>query len=374
MEGKSAKLVPGSLKLSLGYVSDAQSSRALLPVPGSTAKVPASQQVRGCYLPNVQISYKGSYPIVFAALNADNQLVDPKAFQGSLGMANSIPTVILAEAQEIYHDSDAQGNTTHTVRAVSAAEAGSVFDQRPNPGAFSLSFPNEQAVGITCLGDIFKQRQIAADPTDLLQTSLNGDYPITPLSSFRISSLPNADPSHPPFTQLVSIAFYDWVRRAGTNINITSLLTALKNPLQYSGNGPQIHMFQVQPDGTVSYTVATMPQVNRCVSQNQWRAISGLGFDCPSANGKSVDCFDLQLTNFVYQEGRIKGGKHGGEPLPNPGVLTTNPAGAVATAPTLLENTAWPYQSFSTNTGTPVVRPTYNKEGIAVDLAFRLRN
>jgi hypothetical protein len=374
MEGKSANLVPGSLKLSLGYVAGAQSSRALLPVPVSTAQVPASEQVSGCYLPNVKIFYKGSYPIVFAALNADSQLVDAKEFQSTLGIANSIPTIIRAEAQETYHDSDFQGDATHTVRVASAAEASSIYDQRPNPGAFCLSFPYVPAVGITTFGDIFKQRQIAMDPTDLLQTSLNGDYPTSPLSNFRISNLPAADPGHPPFTNLVSIAFYDWVRRAGTNVNITSLLKCLTDPLDFSHTGPQIHMFQIRPDGSVNYSVKSMPQVNMGVSQNQWRAISGLGFDCLSPDGKSGNCFDLQLTNFVYQEGRIRGGKHGGEPLPNPGVLTTNPLAAVANPPTLLENTTWPYQSFTTNSGTPVVRPTYNNEGIAVDLAFRLRN
>ncbi len=374
MEGNYAQLVPGSLKLTLGYVPNSQSSRAAVPMPSGVAQLSASQQSGGFYMPNVAVFYKNKYPLVFGALCADATLVEAKSFQQNLGINGSIPTVVLVQAQEIYHDKDIHGEATHTVSIASAAEAGAIIDRRPNPGSLTLTFLNGPISQVQTLGDIFKESQIASDPTDLLQTPLQGDYPDTPLSPFSISLIPAASPTHPQFDSLVSVGFYDWLRRAGTNLNLTQLMNVLTTPLPYSGNGPQVLCFDVQTDGTIKCTNRAATQTNLCVSQRQWAAISGLGLD--SAQVKNINTtlyYDLQITDFTYQPGRINGGKHGGEPLSYPGIMKANPNAANNVVQTLLENSQLMYRSFLTNSGSNYVRPTYNTPGIAFDFTFRLR-
>jgi hypothetical protein len=374
MEGNYARLVPGSLKLTLGYVPNSQSSRAPVPQPLSVAQLNSSQQMNGFYMPNVTVFYKNKYPFVFAALGTDANLVEVKSFLDDLGVVNSIPTVVKVQAQEIYHDQDVHGPSTHTVSIASAAEAGSIIDRRPNPGALTLTFLNGPVTEMQTLGDIFRQGQIASDPTDVFQTPLTGDYPETPLSQFSISILPGASPTHPQFNYLVSVGFYDWLRRAGTSLNISQLMTLLTTPLNYSGSGPQIHSFEPQADGSFKYSVRSATQTNLTVSQHQWSAISGLGLDSTlRKNVNTTIYYDLQLTDFTYQPGRINGGKHGGEPLSYPGVMKSNPNAGNTTVQTMLENSQWMYRSFSTNSGSDVVRPTYNSSGISFDFAFRLR-
>jgi hypothetical protein len=374
MEGKYAQLVPGSLRLSLGYVPNSQSSRAALLQPVSAAQVSSSQQMNGCYMPNVTVFYKNKYPVVFAALEANANLVEVKSFQADLGINNAVPTVVKVQAQEIYHDTDVHGPGTHTVSIASAAEAGSIIDRRPNPGALTLTFLNGPVAEIQTLGDIFKQGQIATDPTDLLQSPLRGDYPDTPLSQFSIGSLQGVSPTHPQFNNLISVGFYDWLRRSGTNLNIAQVMSILTTPLNYSGGGPQVHFFEVQTDGTIKYTVQSASQTNLAISQDQWGAISGLGLDSAAKKNMNITLYyDLQLTDFTYQPGRINGGKHGGEPLSYPGVMKPNPNAGNSLVQTLLENSQWMYRSFLTNSGADSVRPTYNSSGIAFDFTFRLR-
>jgi hypothetical protein len=374
MEGKYAELVPGSLKLSLGYVPNSQSSRAAVLQPLSVSQVSSNQQLNGFYMPNVSVFYKNKYPVVFAALGADANLVEAKSFQVDLGVAASVPTVVKVQAQEVYHDNDVHGPATHTVSIAAAAEAGSIIDRRPHPGALTLTFLNGPITEIQTLGDIFKQGQIASDPTDLLQTPLNGDYPDSPLSPFSISLLPGASPTHPQFSNLISVGFYDWLRRAGPNLNISQLMSILTTPLNYSGNGPQVHFFEVQTDGSIKYTVQSASLANLVISQHQWGAISGLGLDSAAKkNMNSTIYYDLQLTDFTYQPGRINGGKHGGEPLSYPGLMKPNPNAKNSLVQTLLENSQWMYRSFLTNSGADSVRPTYNNSGIAFDFTFRLR-
>ncbi len=373
LEGGKAQLVPGSLQLSLGFVQNSQTSRAPLPQPISAASVPHAQQWNSYYLPNVQIMYKGKNPIVFAALGADADLADFKTFSQAINVSNATPTVIQAVAQEKYNNPEfANTDASHVVTVRAAAEAGAIIDQLPNPGQFTLTFQNGPLTQITTLGDIFNQSQMATDPTDVLQSPSAGDYPETPLSSFSVVTVPGQSKTHPQFTYLISVAFYDWLRRAGSNVNVTQLMQTLGKPLNYSGNGGQTIAFQVQPNGSIKSTVNSFAQTNLCVSQNQWRAISGLGLNTALTSNPAVRYYDLQLTDFVYQEGRIKGGMHAGEPLPIPGILKANPNGKTTTIQTMWENTTWSYQSFQTASGS-VLRPTYQNPGAAVDLTFRLR-
>jgi hypothetical protein len=102
------------------------------------------------------------------------------------------------------------------------------------------------------------------------------------------------------------------------------------------------------------------------VSNNQYRALSGLGL--VSKNGNS---YDLQITDYGRLPGRKNGGIHAGEPLNVPGMMGSNPASASYVAGGMYENTTWSYQEYLTGSG---VRPTYNSEGIASDFTIRMRH
>jgi hypothetical protein len=326
-------------------------------------------------LPNVPIYYKNNNVMVFSALASDTTLVDTKTFQttypGSSPPAGvtPIPSVVLCQADQLFQGDGTSGNNaTRKIHATSAALCSCITDQRPNPGSFTVTFLNGPIPEITSFGTLFDVDQIGSDPTDYLQTPLGGDYPQVSLSPLTLPStlFPSGlNGGHPQFTYLLSVAFYDWVRRAGEVVNVQNLVNTLNAPLT-AMNGPQIHNFQMMPDGTIQYTSYVAPQQNYSVSNNQWRALSGEGF--ASTNGNQ---YDLQITNFVYQSGRMYGGKHGGEPLDNPGKLIANPHPfGVSMATAIFENSSWNYQSFLAGPNN-VTRPTYQSEGIACDFTFR---
>jgi len=375
MSGSQTTLLPGSLNLTLGYVPSVYTSRAPVPQPTSAAQIPATQQAYSYYLPNVAIYYKNKNAMVFSALASDTTLVDTKTFQtafpgGSPPAAiTPVPTVVLCQADQQYLGDGPSGNpTTRVIHATSAALCSCITDQRPNPGSFTITFLNGSIPEIISLGTLFNVDQIGSDPTDYLQTPLGGDYPQVALSPLVLPAtlFPSGlNGGHPRFTYLLSVAFYDWVRRAGDVVNVQNLVNTLNTPLA-SGNAPQIHNFQMMPDGTIRYTTYPAPQQNYSVSNNQWRALSGQGF--ASNNGNQ---YDLQITNFVFQEGRMYGGKHGGEPLDSPGQLTINPnPWVVSPATAIFENSTLPYQSFLPGQNN-VTRPTYQSEGVACDFTFR---
>ena len=107
---------------------------------------------------------------------------------------------------------------------------------------------------------------------------------------------------------------------------------------------------------------------NNGVSQNQPRAISGLGWLC---SVDPFDSYDLQIIDYVRTPGRIHGGKHAGQPLDySPGALAANPNPTPSPFPNLFENPALQYQAFINGSD---VRSTYDHEGVAVDFTIRLR-
>jgi len=103
-----------------------------------------------------------------------------------------------------------------------------------------------------------------------------------------------------------------------------------------------------------------------CVSNNQYRAVSGLGIVSSNQNS-----YDLQITDYGHLPGRTNGGLHAGQPLDSPGITGMNPNAGSYVSGSMFENTTWPYEEFLQGSG---IRPTYNKEGIAVDFTVRQRH
>jgi hypothetical protein len=368
--GQASSLVAGSLKLTLGYV-DNLGSRTPVPQPQNMAGLTSSdQQTQGFYASDMAISYTTSntgatFPFVFAALGPGSRLVDSRAFQSSLqGLAYSTPTVIKVDADEVYVQNTGGRRTVH---ATAAAVAGTIVDQRPYPGAFTITFPDGPVPEIVQFAALINNAQLQGDPADFMQTPTSGDYPQTALSQYSMSFLPDADSAHPQFEHVLSVALYDWLRRGGTNINVQSLITTIQTPMQFTGSGGQIQMFHLTSSGNVTNDSASWGQTDLGVSNKQYRATSGLGI--VSANKNS---YDLQITDNGRIPGRTNGGLHAGEPLNNPGNNGTNPNSGSYVPGGMFENTTWSYLEYLT--GSNAVRPTYNKEGIAVDFTIRMRH
>lgn len=369
---ENSSLVAGSLHMSVGYLNGL-GTRTPVPAPQSVAALSSSQQSQGFYVANTLINYTTTQsgltsqqmplvtPFVFAALGPDTTLVDFREFQASIGgLPYSTPTVIKLEADELSSD----GVLNHTVHAVAAALCGTVVDQRPYPGAFTLTLTDGPVPEISQLTDLFNNIQIQSDPTDIMQTPLTGDYPQTGLSNYAMPFLSTPDPYHPKLENVISVVFYDWIRRAGTNVNVQSLVSAVQSPMNFGAGGAQQQRFHITASGTVVNDSIPWGKTNCTVSNNQFRAISGLGID-----SSDQSMYDIQITDFVRLPGRSKGGLHAGEPLNVPGQMGSNSAPYIGS--TMFENTTWPYQEYLLGSG---IRPTYNSDGISVDFTVRMRH
>jgi hypothetical protein len=105
------------------------------------------------------------------------------------------------------------------------------------------------------------------------------------------------------------------------------------------------------------FPIAPLP-----VSHKQYRALTGI------AVREDKKYYDLVVKDYVAQPGRINGGIHAGEPLP----FVPSADDAEPPSPTIAEDSSL-IQRFPTNTGSDIGRPTFNTDGIAVEIRFRKR-
>jgi hypothetical protein len=370
----SSELIPGSLKLTLGYGSDL-STNTVTPQPTSTSKVDWTQQKNGYYLPDLNVPYDG-HDFVFAAAGQDTKLVDFKLFATNpkSKLPYSFPTVLKCEADHKFVGSNARGQAgTYTIHAVSCALPGTLVDPRPAPGAFTVSFPGGLPPGLIHFGDLFTNAQIATAPVDALETPPSGDYPASLLVSMSMPNSNIADPQHPPVGHVLSLAYYNWLKRAGATVNVATVMDMMRQSFDNSlGATPQTHEYQMNPEGNLTYFVVAGIGSNMPVSQKQWRAPSGFAYDLGTKAG--VPNFDLQLTDYVYQEGRLLGGLHAGEPLDGQSTTSANAPPVSNSSGSYYENPVLPYSTFLIGPPTGAERPTYRATGIAVDVTLRPRS
>lgn len=298
------------------------------------------------------------------------------------GMPYVIPTVVRCEAVHQYDDKDERGQPVkRKVHAVAAALPADNVDIRPAAGALAISFTEGPIPGIDKPQDIFKNAQVTNSPADMVQSPLPDDYPAAALSNVQ---LPEMGEKHPMFEKLLSLSLYDWVRRCGHRLNVQALLSMFQTPFGTELGGPQVHAYQMNADGNLSYDVYPCDsQMTITVSNKQWRGTTGLAYH--ASNGRF---YDVYIRDFVYQPGRTLGGLHAGQPMAN-----QIPAGASVSTSTiaLLQGVlngpaAWAQESDPTGqeiedngTGSAPspgsgLRPTYcDKRGVAVDIKFRAR-
>lgn len=359
--GKNA-LVPGSMKLTLGCVKGL-TTNTKIPSPSTYSDLLPDQQRNQFYKAYTNAKYS-QFDFIFAGIGNATKLVDGSKFEAQPdGLPYFIPTIIKCEADQAYNTGyGAERTAVRKVHAIASAMPGSSTDSRPAPGILSIAFPQEKMLKAGSLYSIITDSQISKPPADFSKSPRDGDYPPSPLSNLHLPVFDTNYPDHPPFGHWVRLGLYDWIRRGGPNVNIDSLFRAVKQTLNDIPKGKAAH-FQFKTDGTIERIIRDVPVTPVYpASHNQVYTITGLISDSNKFE------YDITLRDFVRQPGRIKGGIHAGEPFP----FENLPATPASTS-TNLEEDPDTFAKFPLGTGADVVRPTYLKNGIAVELRFRRR-
>lgn len=363
ISGKST-YTPGTMKLTLGVLTLGVATNIPVPQPTAAAPVNASQQTVGKYLSETNIGYKGR-SFVFASVGANSCLVDPTKFTTSLALPTQVPAVVRVDVDELitsqYHPN---GDLVHNT---ACGEPGSVYDPKPAPGAFSISFPDGPLPEIQKPSDILNNPSLQKSAVTL-KTPVGGDYPNSPTTT-TMGPFTWMLAGTPMVTDVYRAQFYDWVRRAGTKANITSVEGMLSLPFAQSNatkdwvsqfvqggpqvditqltNGPQIpwgimHVYRFNQDGTVAYNggekLTPWPLQSASESQMYGESLSAFQTKSPSAqlaftnvtvnikgqkfqhggnsgNVNFTNQIDVYCRDECRQYGTQLGGWHGGEPL-----------------------------------------------------------
>lgn len=450
--------IADSLKLELGCLEGGAATGIPLPNPQSKAAVTSSQRAGDFYKSYVNIPYLDTN-FVFGGIGSSIKIVDRKAWRTTIpGLAYQFPTIVRAEATQ--NIKDLHSATGYNTQAVACAQPATVHDPLPAPGALSISFPDGRVPEIQRPEDCYLNANLSAaeeDPMDLL-TSKNGDYPIDGGSHMQNKTWPLDDSnSMRPTGDVWKVGLHDWFRRAATKANIDSCVNMQKQMLDMpspstvtwlapiSMGGPYlnlgkipggiIHIFKFNPDGTVHYRSKQLtPYPLYCASHEQMYGESmiairnsAIGTQTIVVNNKGPNppddtvvltkTWDAYIRDEVRNPGRIKGGKHAGEPLNKPVVAfggkkkeqnniayTTYGAGSGAvghghghghgkgkgkgaTGPTGNGDKGWPpliapQSDFGELSNPPATvvnpmpsgsgkRPFYESTGTAVDIRFR---
>lgn len=369
--GEATTLVPGSLKLTLGCIEDLPTNTDV-PRPYKFAAINQNAQYNGKYVAYRDVPYNNR-SFVFAGIGPSTALVDHKSFKTSVTSAPYvIPAIVKCEADQRFTENNLSGGPAkqRTLHAVACAQPGAREDRSPFFGGLVFIFDAGNVQELPTPATIMFNNQFNTSPVDFLQTVKGGDFPNTPLTTF---NHPVSTRKNPMMSEVVMLALYDWVRRAGTRVDIESLGNMFTTNFA-AANNFDLHSFQWTPAGTVDYKV--LPGNSKIflpVSENQWSAVSGLAFGSGLPGKPSYRVFDAYVTDYVYQAGRQLGGRHAGEPLAVQGLFTgtATPSGTAAT------NSLYAlkmYATFPNGPGGGAIRDSYKGNNIAVAIRLHYRN
>ncbi len=270
--------IANSLKLELGEIE----GPTCVPLPTPLSADPslnATNTTSGCYKSYVNVPL-GDVDFVFAAIGSSIKLVDLKRWKPTVaGLPYSYPTVIRAQAQQRVKNESTGAD--QTLLSAACAQPASVYDPRPYPGALTISFPDGRPDGfepdypqkiempIDLYGPLLSE---ASDVCDYLDAT-PGDYPTTPGSAITPSTdwpLPSDPQVHA--SSACKLAVYDWLRRAGTRVNVKSVrgmhytpflpqtadvMWPPKQPVGPIPNGI-VHIYKFDTDGVIDYEAADL--------------------------------------------------------------------------------------------------------------------
>ncbi len=351
--------VAGSMQLSLGSILNGNITRVPIPQPTAQAPVAASAKVGNFYKSYINIPYKG-VDFVFGGIGDSIRIVDHNQWRATIpGLPYQIPTIIRAEANE--NISDVHSPSGYTIKAVACAQPATVHDPLPAPGALSISFPDGPVPEIKTPKDLYVAAKMNAGDSNITQLSAKvGDYPIDAGSSMAPMPWP-IDGSVGPrkSSEVWRVGLFDWIRRAGTKANISSVINMQNvllddpSPATFTWIGPInydpvylplgtipsgiIHIFKFDPDGVATYESKPLTPLPLYASSHEQMHGEGLKGIHDSSLGKKkikpssggelelTDDMDLFFRDEVRQPGPNLGGKHAGEPIAKPIVAMEKP-------------------------------------------------
>jgi len=373
----SSNYVAGSLQLSLGGLEGGSATTIPIPNPaGTDASLDNTNTsidgMRTVYKSYINIPFDGQ-DFVFAAVGTSIRLVDPKLYRATLP---SLPychrTILKAEARTVVNN---QGTTdNYTMQATACAQPASVHDPIPAPGALQVSFPDGMPTGpedVNTPMELYTSAALNGSFMDYME-SQNGDYPIDPSCSLAPDpAWPVASDTAHKATTACKIAVYDWLRRAGTKANVSSVIGMHSTPfgtdpldaLGYSmpWGGPPLswpvipaasyspavggiprgvsQIYRFESDGVVSletkeqkplpYYVVSDDQVYMESLEVMTNAHAGQTFEIENlnlpaplntagtGNVRFDGTYDLYVRLYCRRPSITDGGKHAGEPLDN---------------------------------------------------------
>lgn len=354
-----ASLVPNSLHLTLGYAAQ-PTTNVPIPQPDQFASINANCQENGFYKAYIDAVYNGK-DFVFAATVDNAALLDTTKFLPSRDptLPWAIPTIVKCESDQQFPA--VYGKGVHVVHAISCAQPGTMENIIGAPQYLCLSFPHGIVPEIHSMIDVFNNYNIDKSPSDVVQSPAGGDNPPQPLNTKVLGALQT---QHPPFGQCLRVTFFDWLRCNGAAVDIKSLSDCMQSAILPQSSGFAA-LYSVDKSGTVHLDeTAINPTPLLPISDNQWFATTGVGFN--SMNG---NMYDITIKDFVYQLGRAQGGIHAGQPLPMQFDKNASPWQAfngIAESPSMMGK-----YPIGPNGG--ATRPTVNAPSIATEIRFKLR-
>ena len=312
----SSRYVKGSLKLTLGTLSQGVQTNIPLPKPNMWANVNTTSQSRaGYYISEVNCPYDGE-DFVFGSTSNNIKLVNMQLFQtGASGLPYTIPSVVKAEADQLF-DKD------KIVHLAAASTTASVFDPKPAPGAVTVAFPDGKPPFIATPYDIMNSPILAGAPIMTIKTAPVEDFPGP--SGGSMTTVPWGGPGSSTVSNVWAQSMYDWYRLAGTKLNAKDAVDMLTNSLLTSGAaGPYttgyMDVFQVDANGNITQKLVLIdPDPFEAVSNKQMYGESkGVAATTSGKNASPAE-WDIYIRDQVAQLGTINGGIHGGRPLSNP--------------------------------------------------------
>lgn len=350
----SSSYVAGSMQLSLGSILGGVGTRIPLPEPQAVAPVPASGRVGNFYRSFVNVPY-GGVDFVFGGIGDVIKIVDHKNWRATIpALPYQIPTIVRAEAVQKIRDVHNQSGMD--VSTVACAQPATVHDPLPAPGALSISFPDGPVPEISQPHHCYSNAKMnggGGSSTALLLTAKVGDYPMDPGSNMSPMPWPlGGGVTDETPADVWRVHLFDWIRRAGTKANITSVVNMqatvldlptpatrswiapinFNGPYQLLGTIPSgiIHIFKFASDGVVTYQSKPLTPLPLYASSNEQmhgEALKGIkdssigkqDINLPMTGEVRLDNdWDIYFRDEVRQPGTILGGKHAGEPLAKP--------------------------------------------------------
>lgn len=302
--------VADSMKLELGEIVGATCTPVPNPV-NSDPSLNSSNMASGCYKSYVNMPL-GDVDFVFAAIGSSIKLVDLNRWVPRIsGLPYDFPTVIRAEAAQTMKNAT---GPDQTLKSAACAQPASVYDPRPFPGALTISFPDGRPDGnqaLTMPKDLYGPILSDAenDVCDYLDAA-PGDYPTKPTSRIVASSTwPIASDPRIHAASACKLAVYDWLRRAGTRVNIRSVVGMHVTPFlpqgadvrwppgREVGSIPRgiIHIYKFDTDGAIDYEVTELKPYPWWVISDQQNIVECFDAITDGATPRTIKPVDLTI-------------------------------------------------------------------------------